>query len=186
MSRQYWAETLAWVTADGSAIANTTTETIIFGNATILANYMADGRALDLIVRGKLSTATTAPTMRFRIRWGGVAGTVLADSGTITCAASVTNAMWEIHCQIQTRANGASGSLLTMGRATIFGAVAPTVGSTTGAPAIAAMGSAGITGPAAVTVDLTADTALAVTAQWGTADAANTLTGMMYLLKSLN
>ena len=44
MSRQYWSETLSWATADGTAVNTTTTETIIFPNVTIPANYMQDGR----------------------------------------------------------------------------------------------------------------------------------------------
>jgi len=186
MSRQFWQETLAWATADGTPIANSVTETIIMPNVTIPANYMADGRLLELICRGKFSTTTGPPTLRFRLRWNGVSGTVLADSGTMTTIASVTNAMFEIivHCQV--RSNGATGTILAMGKALLFGAVAPTVGSATGAPAIAAMSAGGITAPAATTVDLTADTPLSITATWSAASASNTLTGMEYILKALN
>jgi len=49
MSRQAWNETLAWATADGTAVHTTTTETILFPNVTIPANYMQDGRALRLL-----------------------------------------------------------------------------------------------------------------------------------------
>lgn len=186
MSRQFWQETLAWATADGATIANSNTETIIFPNVTIPGNYMSDGRGLELIAQGKFSTTTGPPTLRFRLRWGGVGGTVLADSGTITTIASVTNAIWEIRLMIETRANGSSGSLSAMGWVELFGAVAPTVGSATGASARAAMGSAGITAPASVTGDLTADTALALTALWSAASASNTLTGINYFLGAMN
>src|SRR3990167_2894049 len=149
MSRQSWKEMLWWAVADGAAIANTTTETIIFPNVIIPANYQADGRVLAVRARGRLSTTAT-PTVRFRLRWNGVAGTVLWDSGVITCA-TVTAALWKIALDIQTRANGASGSLFVMGEAFVGGAAAPAVGSATGAPAIGVVGSAGRDTPAAGT-----------------------------------
>lgn len=184
MSRQMWQEALFWATADGAAIANSTTETIVFPNVTIPANYMADGRILRLTARGRFSTTAT-PTIRFRIRWGGVAGTLLWDSGTITCA-TVTAALFSMCADLQTRANGSSGTIFAMGECYVGSAAAPSVGSATGAPAVGIFGSAGDDTPAAVTVDLTADTALSITAQWSAASASNTLTGHQYIGESLN
>jgi len=71
MSRQFWQEALWWAVTDGTAVANTTTETIVFPNVTVPANYMADGRALVVKAYGKLSTTVT-PTIIFGLRWGGV------------------------------------------------------------------------------------------------------------------
>jgi hypothetical protein len=76
-SRQYWCETLAWATADGTGVTNTTTETIVYSNITIPANYMQDGRVFNLRVIGKWSSGTGPPTLIFGVRWGGVAGTLL-------------------------------------------------------------------------------------------------------------
>lgn len=185
MSRQFWEELIWWATADGTAIANSTTETIVFPNITIPANYMADGRALRRTTYGRLSTTGT-PTIRFRLRWGGVAGTVFWDSGTITCGSGVTAALWKLEIEIETRANGSSGSLFATGEAIIGAALAPTVGSATGAAAVGVFGSAGDDTPAAVTCDLTADTALALTAVWSAASASNTLTGHNDFGESLN
>lgn len=184
MSRQFWVEALGWATADGTAVTANGTETIIFPNITIPANYMSDGRQIEMTAWGKFSTTTGPPTLRVRVRWGGVAGTLIADSGTITTIASVTNAIWNANVRIQTRSNGSSGTLVAIGSVVLFGAVAATVGSATGAPAYAPMGSAGITAPAAVTCDLTADTALSITATWSSAS--NSLTGMNYFLDSFN
>lgn len=185
MSRQYWSELIAWATADGTAVANTTTETIVFPNVTIPANYLSDGRVLRLTARGRLSTTGT-PTVRFRLRWGGVSGTTIWDSGTITCGSAVTAAVWGLEVEVQTRSNGATGTVMTIGPCIIGSALAPTVGSATGAAAAGVYGSGGDDTPAAVTVDLTADTALSLTATWGTASASNTLTGHNYFLESLN
>ncbi len=170
-----WTEALAWSTADGTPVTANAVETIIFPNVTIPANYMQDGRQLIHNCWGKFSTTTGPPTLRLRLRWGGVAGTLLADSGTVTTVASVTNAIWQSWIRMTTRTNGSAGSLFAMGEMMLYGAVAPTVGSATGAPGIAAMSSGGITAPAAVTVDLTVDTALSITALWSSAS--NSLTG---------
>jgi len=184
MSRQYWKELIWWTTGDGTAIANTTTETIIFPNVTLPANYQADGRTIFGLAVFRYSTTAT-PTLRFRLRWGSVAGTVIADSGTMTTA-TVTNTMGRVSFEFTTRGNGASGSIFSTGGAKLFGTTAPTVSSATGAPAIAPMGSAGISAPVAVTVDLTADTALSLTAAWSAASASNTLTGHQYYGTSAN
>jgi hypothetical protein len=185
MSRQFFEETLAWATADGTAIANTTTETIIFPNVIIPANMMSDGRILRLTALGRHSTTGT-PTLTFRVRWGGVSGTVLCASGAMVTGSAVTAAIWRMELLIQTRTNGATGTLFAGGVAEIGEDATSTVGSATNAGARDFMGSAGVATPAAVTVDLTADTALSVTAQWGTASASNTLTGHNYILESLN
>lgn len=192
MSRQTWDEAVSWVTASGTAIAASTTETIIFPNVTIPANYMADGRVLRLRAFGAYGTTAT-PTLIFSIRWGGVAGTVLSKSGTVTTTsgtgggASMT-ALWELEAYIQTRANGSSGSLMTNGLATLFTSTAPTAGTVTnyGMPMVLASGATGGTTPVAVTADLTADTALSLTALWGTNNAANSLQGIQYVIESLN
>jgi len=177
MSRQYFKELLAWATADAAAVANTASETIAFPNVVIPANYMADGRILQLEAAGKLSTTGT-PTLIFRIRWGGVAGTLLALSETLTMGSGVTNVNWWLDALIQTRVNGAAGSLLVMGNISVHSAAGTLLQNVWGV--------SGHDAPAAVTADLTADTALSVTAQWGTASASNTLTGMIYNLTSRN
>lgn len=177
MSRQYWSETMSWETADGPAIASTTDETIIFPNKIIPANFMQDGRTLKLTAFGKLSTTGT-PTITFAIRWGGVAGILLATTEAITMGSGVTNVNWEISAIIQTRTNGSSGTLLAMGNCHVH------TSSTAVAQNI--FGVSGYDAPAAVAVDLTAATALSLTADWSANSASNTLTGMIYTIEALN
>lgn len=185
MSRQFWEELIWWVTIDGTAVANTTTETAIFSAVTIPANYMTDGRVLQVTAQGRLSSVT-APTIRFRLRWGtATGGVVLWDSGVITTN-SATAALWAVEIMVQTRTNGATGTLFAIGQCLVGSAAAPTVASATGAPAIGVFGSAGDDTPAAATCDLTADTALNLTATWSAASASNTLTGHNYFGESLN
>lgn len=187
MSRQFWAETIAWATASGTAVANTTTETILFPNITIPANYLQDGRTLRLRAIGQHSTLGSGTvTLLFGLRWGGVAGTILCKTAAITQVISLTAALWDLDVIMTVRSNGSSGTVMANGTVRVFGATAPTVGSATGAPAIAPMTNGGQVTPAAATVDLTADTALSLTVTHGAASASNTVTGLNYLLEALN
>ena len=192
MSRQFWEEALAWATASGTAVANTTTETILFPNITIPANYMQDGRVLKLTAYGGYGTTGT-PTLQFAIRWGGVSGTVLAQQAAnvttsgVGAGASMT-APWFLEAVIQTRSNGSTGTLYTMGTTTLFTSTLLTAGTVTNYGQVAPLtsGSGGGFTPAAVTVDLTADTALSLTADWGTANAANSSQGHVFTVEALN
>lgn len=186
MSRQYWSEMIAWAVADGTSINTSTAETLIYPNITVPANYLADGRVLRLRLKGKWSTTTGTVTVVFRLRWGGVAGTLLCATGTITQLVSITNGLFDIEIDLIVRTNGSTGTIMANGIARVCAATAPTVGSATGAPAIAPMTAGGQTAPAAVTVDLTADTALAITAQMGASSASNIIQGLQYTLESSN
>lgn len=192
MSRQYWNETLAWATASGTAINTTTSETILFPNITIPANFMQDGRVLRVKAFGAYGTTGT-PTLKFALRWGGVAGTVLASqAANVTTSgtgggASMT-AIWELEAIIQCRSNGATGTLMTNGTTTLFTSTLLTAGTVTnyGQTAPLVSGATGGTTPAVATVDLTADTALSLTATWGTSNAANNIQGLIYTVEALN
>jgi hypothetical protein len=177
MSRQYWSEGLTWSTSDGTAVASTAAETIAVPNVTIPANYMQDGRTICITAYGKLSTTGT-PTMIFALRWGGVAGTLLATTEAITTASGSANTMWSVKIYVTTRTNGATGSLFATGNAT--------VNLTSSTNTSQAFGVSGFDAPAAVTVDLTADTALSFTATWSASSASNTLTTNQYYIESIN
>lgn len=192
MSRQFWSETLAWATSSATAVANTTTETILIPNTTIPANFLQDGRRIR--IKGLFAYGTTAtPTLTFSLRWGGVAGTVIAKSGALTTTSAVgggasMTALGEFEFMIQTRSNGSSGTLMSNGEVTTFTSTAPTAGTVTNYGLIqpVASGSTGGTTPVAVTVDLTADTALSFTATWGTANAANSIQVIDFSIEAMN
>ena len=170
---------VGYIVADGTAVANTTTETVIFpaSSFVISANFMNRHRALGFECYGKLSTTGT-PTMTWTVRWGGVAGTIIGISEAITMGSGVSNVNWSLKGMIQSRSNGASGTLLCFGEVkvhTAAGTVLQNVLSVSGYDA-----------PAVVTIDHTAAADLAFTADWSAADAANTLTGMLGRVWSIN
>ena len=127
-----------------------------------------------------------SPTLTFRVRWGGVSGTVLAASGALTTGSGVTNGLWKVEAILQVRSNGSSGTIFAVGLAEVGDDAASSVGSATNTHGADFMSSAGVSVPATATVDLTADTALSITATWSAASASNTLTGHVYLVEALN
>jgi hypothetical protein len=185
MASNAWVNALRLDTASGTAIGNSTTETIIFPNYTFPAYALENGRRFRITASGQYSTTGT-PNLTFRVRWGGVGGTLVATSGVVVTGSGVTAAQWRVEVDVQTRSNGATGTFMAQGVAIVGSGTAPTVGSATGAPGIALMSAGGITTPATATVDLTAATALSITAEWGTANASNTLTGLTYAIELLN
>lgn len=186
-SRQYWSEMIAWATASGATVASSTAETIIFPNVTIPANYLQDGRALRLRVQGQHTTpGSSTVTLIFQLRWGGVSGTMICKTGTITTLISLTAAFFDLDILLQTRSNGSTGTVMGNGLARVYGATAPTIGSATGAPANAAMTNGGQITPAVATLDLTADTALSITGQMGQVAAGCTFIGLSYTIEALN
>lgn len=187
MSKQIWEEVMDFIDEDGTAIVNSITETIVFPDYTIPAKYVGKDRVLLYEAFGRYSTTGT-PTLRFRLRWGGVAGTAIWDSGTITGGSGVTAALWWVRVWIQFRAGGSTaGSVFCVGHAWLGSALAPTVGSATGAPGAGIFGSAGDDTPAAIgSLNTLADTLLSLTALWSAQSASNTITGHFRSLESKN
>lgn len=131
--------------------------------------------------------------MTLALRWGGVAGTVISKSAVNVLTVSTgggasMTALWTMEAIIQTRSNGSSGTLMTNGQAIFYTSTLATGGTVTnyGMPVPLASGATGGTTPVVATVDLTADTALSVTALWAGNNAANSIQGLQYLLEALN
>jgi hypothetical protein len=182
MSRQFWQESLVWSTTNGAQISNTTVETIVFPNTTIPANYLQDGRVLRITAMGKFSNVVTTPgTLTFRFRWGALpSGTILSQTAGISLNATAqTDIMWRLTNEIVTRSNGATGTLLSMGMVELGAQLA----ASNNQPNL--MGSAGAGQPAAITVDLTVDTPLVLSAQFSVSTSPTNLTGMNLLIESL-
>ena len=174
---------------DGNVdIANGTTNTsgaeaIIMPDKTIPAFHMTEGRSLRLSCRFKYSNVVTTPgSITFRVRWGGVAGTLLAQTSAIALNTTAkTDLMGFVRADIICRARGASGSLLCMGSVELAEQLAASNNAT------AFMGSAGGASgntPAAVTATTVVDTLLSITYQ--STVATGSMTGMIYTVEFLN
>lgn len=177
MPRQQWAQAIGYAPQDGTAVANTTTETILFPNFIVGAYQLQGNATWRLKAYGKLSTTGT-PTIQFAIRLGGVAGVLLAQTETITNGSGVSNVNWSIEAIIQVRTDGATGTVLVIGDCIVHTSSTAVVHNV--------FGVSGFDAPAVATVDLTADQALSLTAKWSAASASNTITGMILVIESLN
>lgn len=152
---------------------------------TIPAFYMVEGRIIRLRVRFKYSNVVTTPgSITFRVRWGGVAGTLLAQTSAIALnIVAQTDIMGVMDCDLMCRVRGlvAVGSILAMGEVRLAQQLAASNNQTN------FMGSAGgatTNTPAAVLVTTVVDTLLSVTYQ--STVATGTMTGMLYMLELLN
>ena len=163
--RQYWVAPLSPLhTADGAAYASATALTDVSPTPNIVlpANTLEVGSLLRFEAFGRYSTTTT-PTLLIGIYYGAVAGVAIAATAALTTPSSVTNNSWYLRGQARVRSVGSSG--------TILGAI-----SVEGVSAAAAVNLGPATAPATAAIDTTAAKALTVGAQWGTNNAANTLT----------
>ena len=174
---QSWCETV-YVQGTGSALT-AAAEALLVTDVTIPAGYMYPGRILRAHLVGKESSVATTPgTMTFRIRWGGLTGTVLMASPAFTRNVAIqSNETWTMDFWIQCLTVGATGTFLTWGV------------MQRGACAVAVV--ADITPDllpkdtlAAVTVDTTVAAALSVTAQPSLSD--GSITALAYKLIAEN
>jgi hypothetical protein len=187
MGAQNWEETLDLLTADGTQISNSTSETIICPDFNIPAYYMSPGRTLKISAWGVCSNVVTTPgTLTMRVRWGGVAGTVLLASGAQGMDTTArTNALWALEAWITCRTAGATGTFNSGGVWYQYNLLASTAANLL--PAL--LGSAGApaaSGNANVTVDTTTAKLLSVTAQFSVATSPTNLTCQQRVIRVIN
>jgi hypothetical protein len=186
MGANNWVETLDSLTADGTQISNSTSETIVCPDFSIPAYYMVPGRTMEISASGVLSNVVTTPgTLILRLRWGGVAGTVLAASAAIALDTTArTNSAWRLMLTMTCRTAGATGTFLSEGQAWVN-----TLSSTAANLLPQLMGSAGAplaSANAAVTVDTTTAKLLSLTAQFSVATSPTNLTCQSRVIKVIN
>jgi hypothetical protein len=117
-SMQSWREALYVTTADGTAVT-AAAATILVPDFNLPANYLYPGRMLEYNLWGRQSTVITTPgTYTWGLRYGGIAGTVLATSTALAPdpTAASTNIAWWLKFWTVCRSVGSSGSLFTFGR----------------------------------------------------------------------
>jgi hypothetical protein len=161
----------------GTALSNSTVLTDI-GPApqyVVPANYLYVGQRWKIRGYGVFSTTTGTPTILVGIYWGGVAGTAIATTAAIATANSQTNDPWRIECDINVRSVGSTGTVWANGRfelGTSLTALTPYwIPSSQTQP---------------VTISTTTANAWSIGAQWGTANASNTITCEDLIVELLN
>lgn len=186
MGANNWVETLDSITTNGTQISNTVSETIVCPDFSIPAYYMVPNRTIRIVASGVMSNVVTTPgTLTMRVRWGGVAGTVLlasAAQGLDTTAR--TNSLWMLEAWVVCETAGSSGTFMSTG---IF--MGNVLSSTAANLLPALLGSAGAplaSGNVAVTADTTTAKLLSVTAQFSVATSPTNLTCQVRLIQVLN
>jgi hypothetical protein len=151
---------------DDKVVANTVDETSQFGTGgtddtrTITADMASAGQCYFIRLNGYISNTGT-PTGTLRIKLG---STNLVVTGPTTLPSGLTNAFVETVFHLTVRSTGALGTVIGQGHTKlIVGALGTTYNRQ-------------LTMTAPATIDFTADQAIDVTYQWGTADPANSLT----------
>lgn len=174
--------------ADGAQVLNTTTETIMCPDFTFAADddRIYQGAAFRITCYGDISNVVTTPgTVRFRIRWGGVAGTVLADSGEITMDTTArANYSTKLEAVLVWRSKGSAGSAFCQGMVFLNNVPA---GAAADPQGIYFMGSAGENVPAVVnSLDTTTSKALSCTVDFSVNTATTQYTNHIRLLEAIS
>jgi hypothetical protein len=182
----YYTSPLTIDVAAGTQILNTTSETIICPDFTFGANdnRLYQGAAFNIRCWFDVSNVVTTPgTLTLRVRWGGVAGTILATTGAITLSSTArSNYSGSIDADLVWRSIGTAGSAICMGRVTLDDVP---VAADSVPQGIYLMTAGGPNVPAVVSsLTTAAATALSVTAQFSVNTATTQLTNHIRILKS--
>lgn len=174
--------------ADGAQILNTTTETIMAPNFAFGANdpRLYQGAAFEIEHWFDISNVVTTPgTVTFRVRWGGVSGTVLASSGAISMDTTArSNFSGHLRALLVVRSIGSAGSMFCQGLVTLNNVPAGAAGDPQG---LYFMGSAGENVPAVVSsLDTTTAKDLAVSAQFSVNTATTQLTNHLRIIRAVS
>jgi len=182
MSLNRWVEAIQFETQAGTAVANTTTETLLAPNLVLPARYLRLTRCLRIRAWGQFSTTVT-PTLTFKVHLGS-AGTnadgVVCASSAITSASGASNLIWRLEVDIAVRAEtlgATSANVMGIGELTVTDAATNTkVGQMV--PASAPAVSAGYN------TEVVQNLGTYLT--WSAASASNTLTTHLYTVESLS
>lgn len=158
---QYTDKTLA------SSTAETTLLNTAVGSATLGFSFLQQGKSLRVNARGHISETGT-PTLRIKFHLNGGSSVVVMDSGAVTLPASLSNSYFEIDLVIVCQTTGGSGTVKGQGKIFAGSTLIPMVMTAT------------------ATIDTSSNNKVVdLTAQWGTSDAANTLTITNLTIESL-
>jgi len=143
------------------------------GSATLGANYLVAGKAIRITAKGIVGTDAVDPTLRIRVRLGGIAGTVVMDTTAVLVGIG-TNNWFEAQGIITCRTTGGAGTVFSQGQ---FQYREGTGDNTKILP---------MANTTTTAIDTTVSQEIVVSAEWGTADADNTITSTNIIIETLN
>lgn len=141
-----------------TTVENTATEAVLtgtgIGSVTLPANMFIPGRTIEVIARGFYNS--TSGNLVIRVRYGGVSGTILLDSGAHNVGNN-TGVGWVARGLITCRTAGSSGTVFSQGEFHELETNAVR----------------GMVNTTATTINTTTQNDLVVTADWSVADPNN-------------
>lgn len=160
---------------DDATVGNQTGEASLLatgiGSVDFDADFLTVGQCIRLEARGYLSSTATGPALQIRVRLG---GTAILDTGAqILSATAMVDREWRLDALLTVRTIGGAGTIVGQGFFSFMD-----LAGTAGAPTYFEMSM--VAGPA--TIDTTSGLGLDVSAEWDTADPANTITATNLLL----
>lgn len=181
MPGQSWTEAVQSTIADGTQIVSSTAEALVFPVYPQPASAYKQEKVFEGVYSGRISNVVTTPgNLTLRLRFGGLAGTIVCQSATAAIHTTAhTNEVFIVRFYLVVRNGGVSGSVFCTG-------VAHMPNMSTSGYGELLMGSAGLATPAAVSYDLSVDFTIAFTAQFSVSNASNNITGHTAYWKSLN
>lgn len=178
--------------ADGAQILNSTAEAIIVPDFSFAANdpRLYPGAEFHCVCYGDVTFVITTPgTITWRVRWGGVAGTLLAASGAYAPdpTSGRANVPYKLEFDLVWRTIGAAGSAFCMGIVQMNDVDDASATSLKGNLDMQLFGSAGANTPALVSsLATTSAQALSVTAQFSVSTATTQLTNHIRRLTAIS
>lgn len=148
-----------------TAITNTNAETIFDQFFTYPSQQSRSPQSPELIrlhADGLISSGLINLGLTINVRWGGLSGALLATTGAITIAASLSQAYWTANMTCVITAPGSSGTMQAQGyinfQAGLLSVSTPSMANTS-----------------PITISTAASNDLVLTATWTTAAAANSI-----------
>jgi hypothetical protein len=101
-------------------VVSTNAETTLvgagIGTATLPANFFTVGKTVRITAAGYYSTdMTLAQTLTMRIRFGGIAGTIVLSTAAIPTIVTMANRGWRMLAEVYCNVTGALGKLVAQG-----------------------------------------------------------------------
>jgi len=90
------------VAGAGSTVTGVTAETLLASGYTVASGGLAAGQVYHMVAHGTITTTVDTQTLDLRLRYGGLAGTVILDFGSQNpnASATITNGRWRFEADV--------------------------------------------------------------------------------------
>lgn len=150
-------------TAATNIVTNTTTETAfdqVWKFPDQSQHLLTAPTHITIRARGLISTQLVAPAITLRFRWGGISGTVVASTGSLSITSSLSDAGFQLEASMLITSLGASGAMESQGYTSFQSGILTLLSNY-------------MTNASPITFNTQTAADVIVTAQWGAASTSN-------------